>query len=76
MGDLNEWRPWGGALRRLHAYFGTQTSLRTFPSRHPRVPLDRIWVRPVAAVKRLHVQHGHHTRWASDHLPLVADLDL
>ena len=76
MGDFNEWRPWGGAIRRLQTHFGPQTALRTFPSRHPLLPLDRIWVRPAAALGGLRVLRDHRTRWASDHLPLVADLNL
>jgi endonuclease/exonuclease/phosphatase family metal-dependent hydrolase len=76
MGDFNEWRPSGAALNRFNTYFGTRSSPRTFPSRRPLLPLDRIWVRPAAALKRMQVLRDHRTRWASDHLPLIADIIL
>jgi endonuclease/exonuclease/phosphatase family metal-dependent hydrolase len=76
MGDFNEWRPWGGTLRRLRRIFTASPAPPTFPSRRPFLALDRIWVRPAHRLKTLRVCKGAHAREASDHLPLVADLAL
>jgi endonuclease/exonuclease/phosphatase family metal-dependent hydrolase len=77
MGDFNEWRPGGAVLRWLHPYFGVPPRTpRTFPSRRPLLPLDRIWVRPTAVLNRLQVYKDPPARTASDHLPLVADITL
>ena len=75
MGDFNEWKPTGGALRGLNRRFGATLAPRTFPSRFPLLPLDRLWVWPPAAVRRIGVfRWPPLTRQASDHLPLRADL--
>jgi endonuclease/exonuclease/phosphatase family metal-dependent hydrolase len=76
MGDFNEWRRWGGALRRLKRIFAPSPAPSTFPSRRPFLALDRIWVRPAYRLKTLHTFKDAHAREASDHLPLVADLAL
>jgi endonuclease/exonuclease/phosphatase family metal-dependent hydrolase len=72
MGDFNEWKPTHGALRRLNRRFGQSLSPRTFPSRFPLLPLDRIWVWPQEGLKRAGVYATALTRVASDHLPLRA----
>jgi len=76
MGDLNEWFPFGRAARTLRRRFGPVRYVPTFPARLPLFALDRIHVLPatVRVVKR--VPAGEAARKASDHLPLVADLDL
>jgi endonuclease/exonuclease/phosphatase family metal-dependent hydrolase len=76
LGDFNEWRPWGRSLRDLKRRFDPAAAPPTFPSRGPLLALDRIWVRPVHRLKSLQVFKGAQARAASDHLPLVADLDL
>ncbi|MBY0430248.1 MAG: endonuclease/exonuclease/phosphatase family protein, partial [Rhodospirillales bacterium] len=40
MGDFNEWKPTGGALRSLNRRFGPSLAARTFPSRLPLLSLD------------------------------------
>jgi endonuclease/exonuclease/phosphatase family metal-dependent hydrolase len=75
-GDINEWFAVGRPLRWLHGRLGRSPSLRTFPSGFPLFALDRIWVRPHAAVTRLAVHDTPIARIASDHLPLMADIDL
>lgn len=72
MGDFNEWKPNHGALKRLNRRFGQPLSPRTFPSRFPILPLDRIWVWPQEGLKRAGVYATPLTRVASDHLPLRA----
>ena len=76
MGDLNEWFLWGRPLRRLHRHFLETPSLSTFPSRMPFLALDRIWTHPHTMLKRVQVHKTALARRASDHLPLVATLDL
>lgn len=74
LGDINEWYLWGRPLRWLHVYFKETPSPRTFPARWPMFALDRIWVRPRAALQRLEVHDTPLARLASDHLPLKAQL--
>ncbi|HLO75002.1 MAG TPA: endonuclease/exonuclease/phosphatase family protein [Magnetospirillum sp.] len=74
MGDFNEWRPTRGALRFIDRRFGTSLMPRTFPSRLPLLPLDRIWAWPAAGLKRLSVYATPLSRITSDHLPLRAEV--
>jgi endonuclease/exonuclease/phosphatase family metal-dependent hydrolase len=76
LGDLNEWFLWGRPLRRLHRHFKETPSLATFPSFLPVLALDRIWTHPRAMLNRLEVHRTPLARRASDHLPLVAELEL
>ena len=74
LGDFNEWRP------RVPARFTAGgTHLRTpptFPSPFPLAALDRILVAPGDALIDLSAHRSRTARVASDHLPLVATLDL
>jgi endonuclease/exonuclease/phosphatase family metal-dependent hydrolase len=72
-GDINEWFAVGRPLRWLHARLGRTRGLPSFPAGFPLFALDRLWVHPRAALRRLRV---HRTSAASDHLPLVADLEI
>lgn len=72
MGDLNEWWLWGHPLRWIKAIFGHAPALPTFPSVRPVLPLDRIWVRPEALMRRITVHRTPLSAQASDHLPLRA----
>lgn len=74
MGDFNEWRPTRGALRAIDRRFGLSLMPRTFPSRLPLLPLDRIWAWPGAGLKRLSVYATPLSRITSDHLPLRAEV--
>jgi endonuclease/exonuclease/phosphatase family metal-dependent hydrolase len=76
MGDLNEWFLWGRPLRRLHRHFRETPSLSTFPSRLPFLALDRIWAHPHTMLRRVDVHRTPLAQRASDHLPLVATLEL
>ena len=76
LGDLNEWFLWGRPLRWLHRAFQETRALRTFPARRPVLALDRIWVAPGESLGRLYVHDSETARWASDHLPLVAVIEL
>ena len=75
LADFNEWLPWGIALHRMNRCFGKTPSVRTFPSAWPLFRLDRAWVRPRKALRALWVHDTRLAREASDHLPLVAQLE-
>jgi endonuclease/exonuclease/phosphatase family metal-dependent hydrolase len=72
LSDINEWLPNSRSIRWLQARFGHTPRLRTFPSRFPLFPLDRIWVSPPSALVQLSILNSPLTRIASDHLPLKA----
>ncbi|WP_018124048.1 endonuclease/exonuclease/phosphatase family protein [Desulfovibrio oxyclinae] len=76
MGDLNEWLPWGHLPRRLSDLFGPTKTPRTFPARVPVFALDRIYIRPGGRMLSLTADRRPPARTASDHLPLVAELDV
>lgn len=76
MGDLNEWFLWGRPLRWLRAEFRATPAPATFPSRLPMFALDRIWVRPRDSLRALGVHATSTARLASDHLPLLATIEL
>ena len=48
----------------------------TFPSGFPVLRLDHVFTRGNVQVKRVDVIRNRLTRVASDHLPLVVDLDI
>lgn len=74
LGDINEWYLWGRPLRWLHLYFKNTAAPRTFPARWPVFALDRIWIRPHAALARLEAHVSPASRVASDHLPVKAHI--
>jgi endonuclease/exonuclease/phosphatase family metal-dependent hydrolase len=76
LGDLNEWFLWGRPLRWLHRAFTETPALPTFPARRPLLALDRLWVAPSTSLRDLHVHDTELARQASDHLPLVGELEL
>lgn len=76
LGDFNEWLVPGRPLRWLRRYFGGAHARRTFPAALPLLKLDRIWVKPTNRLRSLETVRSSLTREASDHLPLVAEIDL
>jgi endonuclease/exonuclease/phosphatase family metal-dependent hydrolase len=76
LGDINEWFIAGRPLRWLHAHFGFVPHLRTFPSFFPVFALDRIWAHPPPAISEMWRHVTPQSRRASDHLPVVARLEL
>ena len=76
LGDVNEWFLWGRPLRWLHAHFGRPPAPRTFPAGAPVLALDRVWLKPRRCLRALCAHRSALARLASDHLPVVATLDL
>jgi phospholipase D1/2 len=76
LGDFNEWGRFSAVSRRLHKHFDASRQLATFPSWAPVVGLDRVWVYPRGRVHETRVDTSPAARRASDHLPLVATVDL
>lgn len=77
-GDFND--VYGTLGRQLLLPAGFRTARgrppRTFPAWAPLRPLDALFVRGDLQVRRLHRGRTDVARRASDHLPLVADLEL
>lgn len=76
VGDLNGWLLWSGALAQLRRRFNGGPTLATFPVPHPLIGLDRVWVHPASILTGLRVHVSDLSRAASDHYPLVAEVDL
>lgn len=76
LGDFNEWRSRAAALVKLRAAFGPTPAVRSFPSKFPVLALDRVWVRPRAALRRIEALRAPLARIASDHLPVLAEVGL
>jgi len=72
LGDFNTPRA-GTPERILAPLLHPVPSAATFPVRWPILRLDRIWCRPPALVRDAVVPRAHAI--ASDHLPVVAELD-
>jgi endonuclease/exonuclease/phosphatase family metal-dependent hydrolase len=73
LGDLNEWRPWGG-LAFSTSVFGRRLAgiaEPTFPIGYPVLPLDRVLVHG-ATLTETRALKGDAVKAASDHLPLWA----
>jgi endonuclease/exonuclease/phosphatase family metal-dependent hydrolase len=81
-GDFNL-SPGGAGYRQLTARLRDaqlalpgHTPLRTFSSLHPFMRIDHIMLSPRIDVKQVRVPRNDLTRVASDHVPLVADLQV
>jgi len=74
MGDFNDWF-WPGSVRSVLAErFPGRSRFRTFPARCPLLRLDRIYCWPRDALRRLFTDV--RARHLSDHLPVIADVEL
>lgn len=74
IGDLNEWRPWGGlALSpRLLGQSLYGPARASFPVARPFLPLDRILTTAPGRVEEMRALDGPGIRIASDHRPVAA----
>jgi endonuclease/exonuclease/phosphatase family metal-dependent hydrolase len=75
LGDFNDWLPGRSVVHVLDDRLGRPPRPPSFPVFWPIVPLDRIWVHPRRSLKRVSVHATPAARRASDHLPVVADID-
>lgn len=76
LGDVNDWLPGRSVAHELDRRFGRAARPRTFPSRFPLLPLDRIWIDPRTALRHVEVHDTALARAASDHLPVVAVVEV
>jgi endonuclease/exonuclease/phosphatase family metal-dependent hydrolase len=75
-GDFNEWGTRSGWLRRIHRRLPREVSGRSYPSRMPVLRLDRMFFSENIALHRGAVYDSTLSRLASDHLPLVATIEI
>ena len=75
LGDFNDWLPGRSAAHVLDERLGSPPRPATFPVFWPIVALDRIWVHPRSALRRVSVHATPTARVASDHFPVVAEID-
>ncbi len=70
MGDFNQWGHRGGIMRAIAHPWQVLSPGRSFPSRRPLAPLDRIILSGEWTGARMGVHHSRHSAEASDHLPV------
>lgn len=80
LGDFNDWLPFSPAVRRLCRALdllpGPFKRVPTFPSRLPLLALDRILTNGLIIPRTLEVSQTHLGRTASDHRPLIAEIEI
>ena len=76
MGDFNEWVPLARPLRWLTRALGRPGAPRTYPAKVPLLALDRVWARPTQMLRDVTAHRSRLARVASDHLPMVATVDM
>ena len=75
LGDFNDWLPGRSAAHVLDRRLGKPPRPATFPVPWPLVALDRIWVHPSRALRGISIHATPAARVASDHFPVVAEID-
>ncbi len=75
LGDFNDWLPGRTVVHLLDRRLGRPPRPASFPVFWPVVALDRIWVHPTRALRRVFTHATPASRIASDHYPVVADID-
>ena len=76
LGDFNDWLPGRSVVHVLDDRLGRPPRPASFPVFWPIVALDRIWVNPIHALRGLSTHTTPAARLASDHFPVVADIDV
>jgi endonuclease/exonuclease/phosphatase family metal-dependent hydrolase len=76
MGDFNEWAVHGGAWREFLPPWRVLAPGRSFPSRRPVAQLDRMVISSEWRIEAARVHHSALAALASDHLPVLAQLEL
>jgi len=74
LGDFNDWLPGRSVVHLLDRRMGRLPRPRSFPVFWPILALDRIWVQPAGALRRISVHGTPTARMASDHLPVIAEI--
>jgi endonuclease/exonuclease/phosphatase family metal-dependent hydrolase len=75
LGDFNIFGPERRTLTRIGAP-RQLPKLRTFPARRPLMSLDRVWTIPNDPLVEVRVHRTMLSKIASDHLPIVGEVDL
>ena len=75
LGDFNDWLPGRSVVHVLDRRMGRQARPASFPASWPVLPLDRIWVQPTRALRRIFTHSTPTARLASDHFPVVAEIE-
>ncbi|HET6610363.1 MAG TPA: endonuclease/exonuclease/phosphatase family protein [Kofleriaceae bacterium] len=76
-GDFNDvWGTLGKKLLVPAGFRGMRLPIRTFPAYAPVRPLDSMYVRGDVGIRHIHSSRLTIARRASDHLPLIADLEI
>lgn len=75
MGDFNVFGPERSVLYQIGAP-RPLPKLRSFPARRPLMSLDRLWTIPNQNLMELRVHRTSLAVMASDHLPLVGEIDM
>lgn len=75
-GDFNEWGARSGWLKRIHRALPREVHGRSYPSRMPVLRLDRMFFSENITVHRGAVYDSTLARRASDHLPMVATIEI
>jgi len=75
-GDLNAWFPYSDILRLMGRQMPLRPSVATFPTPRPFLALDRIMLRAPGSQMSVFRHHTEAAQIASDHFPVVADIDL
>jgi endonuclease/exonuclease/phosphatase family metal-dependent hydrolase len=75
-GDFNATRGHAREIRAHAKHLGKHDPLATYPSIAPVLPLDRIFALHGAEIVDIAVHRSRKARIASDHLPLVATIEL
>jgi endonuclease/exonuclease/phosphatase family metal-dependent hydrolase len=74
LGDFNDWL-WAGSVRSVLAgALPGRSRYRTFPSACPLLKLDRVYCRPAQVLRKLYLDRS--ARAISDHLPVIADVEV
>lgn len=80
LGDFNDWLPFSPVVRLLSRslgrHIGAVRRMPTFPSRLPLLALDRILVNDRVRLRSVRVPATPLARTASDHRPLVAEVEI
>lgn len=76
VGDFNDWLPGRSLVRALDDLVGSGGAPKSFPSRWPVLALDRVWAHPRARVLSVKAHTSTLARIASDHLPVVAEIEI